>query len=217
MPDLVSCRLCCIRGSVLGRFWQNQGQGERKICKLHIRKQSARQSFLDLFFVLRSSSYLERHQHSELMFPACGVAGVEGGGQLQFAGALAPAQIRDPHKPPSAVQWLQVSDSRGWRRTESPNAELCGTGTVNFSYLGPNSVSPDKVCMFLILLLPEGIWRISKFYSLLRNLFAFSLVCKLAREWTSDTQCLRLWHRPLISHLKRTQRLKRSNTSLRTH
>lgn len=109
------------------------------------------------FFVLRSSSYLERHQHSKLAFPTCGVAGVEGGGQLQFAGALVPAQNHDPNKPPSVMQWLRVSDGRGRRRTESPNAEIRGTGTVNFSYVGPNSVSPDKVCMFLILLLPERI------------------------------------------------------------
>lgn len=82
---------------------------------------------------------------------------VQGGGQLQFAGALPPAQNHDPNKPHTVMQWLQVSDSGGRESTKSPNAEPRGTGTLNFSYVGPNSGSPDKLWMSLILLLPEGI------------------------------------------------------------
>lgn len=85
------------------------------------------------------------------------MAWVQGGGQRQFAGALPPAQNHDPNKPHTAMQWLQVSDSRGWESTKSPNAEPHGTGTMSFSYVRPSSGSPDKLWTSLILLLPEGI------------------------------------------------------------
>lgn len=68
-----------------------------------------------------------------------------------------PAQNHDPDKPHMVMQWLRVSDSRGWESTKYPNAEPHGTGTMNFSYIGPSSGSPEKLRISLILLLPEGI------------------------------------------------------------
>lgn len=54
------------------------------------------------------------------------------------------------------MQCFQVSDSREWESTKSPNTEPYGMGTMNFSYTGSRSESPDKLWMSLILLLPEG-------------------------------------------------------------
>lgn len=54
------------------------------------------------------------------------------------------------------MQWPKVSNSREWESTKSPNTEPYGMGTMNSSYIGSRSESPDKLWMSLILVMPEG-------------------------------------------------------------